>query len=82
MAVVIGFIAVLIVARPGFSELSQYTIFPLIAAVFCAAFQLLTRHLGTASEAPTITLAWTLLIGIIVGLPLAIASWTPQTPET
>ena len=82
IGVVVGFIAVLIVARPGFSELSQYTIFPLIAAVFYAGFQLLTRHLGTAGEAPTTTLAWTLLIGIIVGLPLAIASWTPQTMET
>ena len=28
VGVVVGFIAVLIVARPGFSELSQYTIFP------------------------------------------------------
>ena len=82
IGVVVGFIAVLIVARPGFSELSQYTIFPLIAAVFYAGFQLLTRHLGTSGEAPTTTLAWTLLVGIIVGLPLAIASWTPQTLET
>ena len=38
--------------------------------------------IGTAGEAPTTTLAWTLLVGIIVGLPLAIASWTPQTLET
>ena len=82
VGVVIGFIAVLIVARPGFSELSQYTIFPAIAAVFYAGFQLLTRHLGTAGEPPTTTLAWTLLVGIIVGLPLALMSWTPQTMES
>jgi drug/metabolite transporter (DMT)-like permease len=79
IAVAIGFLAVVVVARPGFSELSQYTIFPVIAAVFYAGFQLLTRRLGAAGEPPTTTLAWTLAIGIIVGLPLGVATWVPQT---
>jgi len=70
------------VARPGFSALSLYTIFPAIGAVFYAAFQLLTRHLGNAGEAPTTTLAWTLVVGNLVGLPLAFSAWMPQTPET
>jgi drug/metabolite transporter (DMT)-like permease len=82
IGVAIGFIAVLIVARPGFSEVSQYTIFPAVAAAFYAAFQLLTRYLGTSGESPTTTLAWTLVIGNLIGLPLAIGSWMPQTVET
>ena len=82
IGVAVGFIAVLIVARPGFSALSQYTVFPVIAAVFYAGFQLLTRWLGTSGEAPTTTLAWTLSVGAVIGLPLAIASWAPQSPET
>jgi drug/metabolite transporter (DMT)-like permease len=82
IAVAVGFLAVIVVARPGFSDLSQYTIFPVIAAIFYAGFQLLTRRLGTAGEPPTTTLAWTLVIGIIVGLPLAVAGWVPQTPGT
>ena len=82
VGVTVGFIAILVVARPGFSELSRYTVFPAIAAVFYAGFQLLTRRLGAAGELPTTTLAWTLVIGNLVGLPLAIANWMPQTPET
>jgi drug/metabolite transporter (DMT)-like permease len=79
LGVLIGFVAVLVVARPGVSSLSHYTIFPAIAAIFYAAFQLLTRHLGAAGETPTTTLAWTLVVGDLVGLPLAIADWQPQT---
>ena len=82
VAVAVGFLAAIVVARPGFSGLSQYTVFPVIAAVFYAGFQLLTRRLGAAGEPPTTTLAWTLAIGIIIGLPLAIANWVPQTLET
>jgi len=82
IGVLIGFLSVLIVARPGFSAVSLYTIFPAIGAVFYAAFQLLTRHLGNAGEAPTTTLAWTLVVGNLVGLPLAFSAWMPQTPET
>ena len=82
LGVAVGFLAVIIVARPGFSEPSKHTIFPAIAAVFYAGFQLLSRHLGAAGEAPTTTLAWTLVIGVIVGLPLAVANWVPQTLES
>jgi drug/metabolite transporter (DMT)-like permease len=82
IGVAVGFLAVLIVARPGFSALSQYTVFPVIAAVFYAGFQLLTRWLGTSGEAPITTLAWTLAVGAVVGLPLAIANWAPQSLET
>lgn len=82
IGVAVGFAAVLIVARPGFSAFSQYTIFPIIAAVFYAGFQLLTRWLGTSGEAPTTTLAWTLAVGAVIGLPLAIVNWAPQSLET
>ena len=82
VAVAVGFLAVIAVARPGFSELSRYTVFPVIAAVFYAGFQLLTRRLGAAGEPPTTTLTWTLVIGIIVGLPLAVSNWVPQTLAT
>ncbi len=82
IGVLVGFVAVLIVARPGFSDVSKYTVFPAIAAAFYAAFQILTRHLGTSGEKPATTLAWTLVIGNLIGLPLAIASWMPQTTET
>lgn len=79
IGVAVGFLAVLIVARPGFDELSQYALFPAIAAVFYALFQLLTRRLGTSGEAPVTTLAWTLVVGNAVAIPLAIADWQPPS---
>jgi drug/metabolite transporter (DMT)-like permease len=77
IGVVVGFTAVLIVARPGFSELSGYTAFALLAAVFYALFQLMTRQLGTAGEDPNTTLAWTLATGVVVAAPVAILTWAP-----
>jgi drug/metabolite transporter (DMT)-like permease len=77
IGVTIGFLAVLIVARPGFTELSKYAVFPALAAVFYALLQLITRRLGVLGEKPTTTLAWTLLVGGIVTTPLAIATWAP-----
>jgi drug/metabolite transporter (DMT)-like permease len=80
IGVSIGFLAVLLVARPGFNELSKYAVFPLIAAVFYALLQLITRQLGASGEKATTTLAWTLLVGGIAVTPVAIATWVPVTP--
>lgn len=77
LMVVIGFVGVLIVARPGFSALSQYAVFPLAAAIFYALYQLLTRRLSTAGERPLTTLGWTLGVGTIVSLPIAVVFWQP-----
>lgn len=76
----IGFLAVLLVARPGFSALSHYAAFPLVGAVFFALLQLITRRLGAAGERATTTLAWTLLVGCLASTPFAAASWAPLTP--
>lgn len=80
IGVCLGFLGVLIVARPGFSGLSLYAIFPALAALFYAVLQLLSRYLGAAGEPPTTTLAWTLLVGTLVALPLSIADWHPLSP--
>ncbi len=77
LGVIVGFIAVLIVARPGLSALSKFTTFPLIAAIFFAILQLITRTLSAAGERPYTTLAWTLLVGCIVSTPLAVLTWEP-----
>jgi drug/metabolite transporter (DMT)-like permease len=79
-AVAIGFLAVVVVARPGFGQLSWYTIFPLVGAVFYALLQLLTRKLADAGEDADTTLAWTLAVGIVAATPLALATWAEVTP--
>jgi drug/metabolite transporter (DMT)-like permease len=77
IAVAAGFLGVLVVARPGFSELSYVAIFPAVAAVFYAVLQITSRQLATLGEDTITTLAWTLLVGTIVAIPLAIADWRP-----
>jgi drug/metabolite transporter (DMT)-like permease len=76
-AVAIGFLAVLVVARPGFSALTQYALFPLVGAISFAVLQILTRRLSASGERPLNTLAWTLVSGAIVSTPIAIAFWQP-----
>lgn len=77
VGVCVGFLAVLIVARPGFSDLSLYTLFPIIAALFYSFFQIFTRKLGAAGERPQTTLAWTLAIGVAIATPMAAMTWRP-----
>lgn len=77
IGVCVGFLAVLIVARPGFSDLSVYALFPITAAVFYTFFQIFTRKLGAAGERPETTLAWTLAIGVAIATPLAAVTWQP-----
>ena len=77
IAIAVGFLAVLIVARPGFGELSLFTLFPLVGAVFYAALQLITRRIAATGERAETTLAWTLLTGIVVSTPFVIYFWQP-----
>lgn len=76
----LGFAAVLMVVRPGVSAVSVWTAFPLIAAACYAAFQLLSRALGTTNENPSTTVAWTLATGLVVAIPLAALTWAPVSP--
>lgn len=75
----LGFVAVVIVARPGLTSVSIYTVFPLMAAVFYALFQLLPRRLGAGGERPSTTLAWTMAVGAALSAPFAIAQWQMPT---
>ena len=77
IAVAMGFLAVLLVARPGLGGLSVYALFPLLAALFYAVLQLLSRQLADLGESPMATLAWTLATGLVVSIPLAMVQWQP-----
>jgi drug/metabolite transporter (DMT)-like permease len=77
IAVLVGFAAVLVVARPGFSELSHHAVFPLVGALFYAALQLITRRVAAAGEPAATTLAWTLLTGIVLVTPFVLWTWQP-----
>jgi drug/metabolite transporter (DMT)-like permease len=75
MIVVLGFIGVLIIIRPGFQDLNPGVFFALGAGTSSALYILLTRHL-TGSVSPVVTTFQTSLIGAVV---LSIAMlWTWQ----
>lgn len=80
IGVAVGFLAVLIVARPGFGSLSVATVFPAIAAVFYALFQIFTRKLAAGGESAGGTLAWTLAVGVVVSTPFVMWTWQPLDP--
>lgn len=77
IAVTVGFVAVLIVARPGISEFSHFAIFPVIAALFYAIMQIVTRRVAATGENSNTTLAWTLVTGMAISTPVVIALWQP-----
>jgi drug/metabolite transporter (DMT)-like permease len=79
IGVIVGFAAVLIVARPGLGHVSYYALFPLAAAAFYTLYQLMTRQLANIGERPFTTLVWTLATGTVISTPLAILTWQPVT---
>jgi drug/metabolite transporter (DMT)-like permease len=64
MMVLLGFIGVLIIIRPGFQQLNPGVFFALGAGTMSALYILLTRHL-TGSVSPIVTTFQTSLIGAI-----------------
>lgn len=81
VAVVTGFVGVLLIARPGSGLNAVGVIFALLAAVANASYQLLSRFLASTEKAVTL-LFYTALIGSIVfGLALP-WFWENKTPGT
>lgn len=74
LAILCGFLGVLVVIRPGSGVFSWHVIFPLAMAVLWAANQLQTRLLG-ATDAPLVTLFYTALTGTLCASILASLDW-------
>ena len=79
LAVVVGFIGILIVVRPGVSDVHPAFLYSILSMLAYASFMLLTRKLSTF-DPPLVTLFYALLIGTIAGTPFALANWV--WPET
>ncbi len=78
-AVIVGFIGVLIVMRPGFEGFSWAALFSLNAAFFVALYQVATRKVA-ASDAATTTLFFTTAVGAAIMTPVAPFFWTTPDP--
>jgi drug/metabolite transporter (DMT)-like permease len=73
MAVVVGFLGVLIVIRPGF-DFSPWSLLPILSAFTWAISLVLTRKTG--SDPALTTLVYTTLIGLAGSSVLVIPVWT------
>jgi drug/metabolite transporter (DMT)-like permease len=78
VAIVVGFAGVLIVMHPGLGGLRWPMLFSLAATLSYAVYNLSTRYLA-AFDPPEVTQTYSPLAGVVLMLPLALATW--QRPE-
>jgi drug/metabolite transporter (DMT)-like permease len=78
LAVVAGFLGVLLIVRPGASGTDPYLLFPLAAAGLNSVYMLLTRQLAGGDEAPA-TQFNTTAVGAVILTILVVPQW--QTPS-
>jgi drug/metabolite transporter (DMT)-like permease len=76
-AIVVGFIGVLTIVRPGTQGFHPALLLSLITALLYALFNLLTRQLA-AHDSPETTQFWSSIGATLAIMPLALAAW--QTP--
>ena len=82
LAVVVGFLGVLVALHPGSAPLSAAVFASLSGMLAYALFMLLTRHLS-AYDPPFVTLFYSMIVGTIFGAPFALHDWvTPPDAMT
>lgn len=80
-AVFIGFVGTLIVLRPGFNSFHPALLLALVAAIFFAFRQIISRHIGSQDSTFT-TIAYTACVGfVLLSVPLPFIFQWPQTTE-
>jgi drug/metabolite transporter (DMT)-like permease len=82
VAIVAGFLGVVIVMRPGFGGIDPAVVFSLAATLSYAVYNIWTRYLA-AYDPPEVTQSYSPLAGAVLILPFALHGWTwPQTATT
>ena len=76
IGVLLGFLGVIVIVRPGGGVISWAAIYPLALALFFALYQITTR-LVSRGDAPMVTLAWTIAVGLVLTTPLLPFAWRP-----
>lgn len=80
LAIVAGFIGVLVIVRPGLSGFNEFSLLALVSVVFCAARDLATRQIPSHIPSLFITLLTTTVVtltGAAILVPLG--GWTPPS---
>lgn len=77
VAILIGFIGVLIAVRPGLGGIHPAVLYSFAGMLAYALFMILTRHMAHF-DPPMVTLFYSIFAGTFGSIPFAIADW--QTP--
>ncbi|MEZ5935730.1 MAG: DMT family transporter [Alphaproteobacteria bacterium] len=81
LAVLMGFVGVLLVVRPGQQEgIAPGLMFALLGAALAAIILLLLKPMATKDRTETLV-AWNLILTVPIAALPAIWFWTPPTPE-
>lgn len=74
VAIAIGFAGILLVVRPGFTDVHPAVLYSFASMLAYAAFSLLTRHL-VAYDLPLVTLFYSMFVGTFLAIPLVLDQW-------
>ncbi|WP_439541801.1 DMT family transporter [Hyphomicrobium sp.] len=74
IAILVGFIGVLIAVRPGLGAVPPAVLYAFAAMAVYALFMLLTRYMAHF-DPPLVTLFYSMFVGTFVGAPFAFAEW-------
>lgn len=78
LAILVGFMGILVAIRPGLAEVHPAFLLSLGAMLSYAGFSLITRHLAPIDQ-PEVTFFYSMFAGIIFVAPFALTNWTwPQ----
>ena len=81
IAVGTGFVAVLVIIRPGFLELDWYHFLPVAGAIIWAFYQVLIRLTAHYDGSDT-TLLWTVFAGVAISSSFGWVDWVWPDPQT
>ena len=82
LAIVAGFVGVLIIVRPGLAGFSQFSVLALVSVLFCAGRDLVTRQIPANIPSLFVTLVTAVVVtatGAVILVPLG--GWTPPSPR-
>jgi drug/metabolite transporter (DMT)-like permease len=74
VAILVGFVGVLVAVRPGFGAIHPAVVYAFAGMLVYALFMLLTRHMAHL-DPPLVTLFHSMFVGTFAGAPLAYMNW-------
>ncbi|MCB5408601.1 DMT family transporter [Pseudogemmobacter faecipullorum] len=79
LAVLTGFIGVMVILQPGSGVFSLWAMFPFLAAAMFALYSLLTRYVSRDDSAE-VSFFWTGTVGALAITPFGLANWQSMVP--